>query len=75
MNESYHAMKALLSNQAPKGLRWAIERARDADHQQTPIIALPSALYEYFAVRPQTDLTQQNRAARVTGGSGARQSR
>jgi len=49
MNKSYSAMKALLAKEAPAGLRWTIERARAANHQQTPLIALPSALHEYFA--------------------------
>jgi predicted alpha/beta superfamily hydrolase len=35
MNKSYNAMKVLLTNEAPKGLRWTIERARAANHQLT----------------------------------------
>jgi predicted alpha/beta superfamily hydrolase len=51
MNKSYAAMKALLTDSAPSGLRWTIERARAADHQQTPLLALPAALHRYFAGR------------------------
>jgi predicted alpha/beta superfamily hydrolase len=72
MNRSYAAMKALLANEAPKGLRWTIERARAADHQQTPLIALPSALHEFFAGRSNTSSTQSNRTARVTSGPAVR---
>jgi uncharacterized protein len=49
MNQSYLAMKQLLTEQAPNGLRWVIERARGANHQETPLMALPSALNELFA--------------------------
>lgn len=49
MNKSDEAMKSLLSSDAPKGLRRKIERARAADHQQTPLLALPAALSAYFA--------------------------
>ena len=69
MNKSYQAMKALLTSEAPKGLRWTIERARAADHQQTPIIALPSALQEYFADWSNRNSTQKNRTSRLTSGS------
>lgn len=69
MDRSYEAIRTLLISDAPKGLRWTIERARAADHQQTPIIALPSALYDYFAGRPKVGPIQQNRRARVTNGS------
>jgi predicted alpha/beta superfamily hydrolase len=70
MNKSYNAMKLLLTSEAPKGLRWTIERARAADHQLTPIIALPSALYEYFAARPKISPDQKNnRTAQVTSRS------
>jgi len=69
MNKSYNAMKVLLTSEAPKGLHWTIERARAADHQQTPIIALPSALCGYFASRPKMSLVQTNRKAQVTSGS------
>jgi predicted alpha/beta superfamily hydrolase len=51
MNRSHTAMQALLTADAPAGLRWTIERARAADHQQTPLAALPSALYHYFAAK------------------------
>jgi predicted alpha/beta superfamily hydrolase len=69
MSQSYAAMKTLLTSKAPKGLRWTIERARAADHQQTPIIALPSALYEFFAGdRSNTRSTQRNRTERLTSG-------
>ena len=64
MTRSYEAMKALLTADAPKGLRWTIERARAADHQLTPIIALPSALHEYFA-DARSSLGPPNRMARV----------
>jgi len=49
LNKLYNAMKVLLTCEAPNGLRWIIERARAADHWQTPVVALPSALYEYSA--------------------------
>ena len=68
MNRSYEAMKALLTADAPKGLRWTIERARAADHQLTPIIALPSALHEYFA-DGRSSLTPSNRMARITSAA------
>jgi hypothetical protein len=48
MGQSYSAMKQLLTEQAPRGLSWVVERARGADHQQTPVLALPSALRELF---------------------------
>jgi len=48
MNQSYEAVKALLTTTAPKGLRWATERARAANHQQAQAIALPAALRQYF---------------------------
>ncbi len=51
MNQSHAAMKALLTADAPPGLRWTIERAHAAEHQQTPLLALPSALYHYFKAR------------------------
>jgi predicted alpha/beta superfamily hydrolase len=75
MNKSYHAMKALLTNEAPKGLVWTIERARAADHQQTPIAALPAALYEYFAGSPKMSLIQNNRTAQGKGGATIQRSR
>lgn len=68
MNRSYEAMKERLTTEAPKGLRWIIERARAADHQQTQGIALPSALYEYFASQPNGNRIQTNRLAQVRGG-------
>ena len=68
MNRSYNAIKMLLTSEAPKGLRWTIERARAADHQRTQIVALPSALYEYFAGRPKVGPIHNNRTARVSGG-------
>ena len=52
MSQSYAAMKSLLTSDAPKGLRWTLHRARGADHQQTPVLALPAALFEFF--RPGT---------------------
>jgi hypothetical protein len=69
MNRSYQAMRLLLAGEAPKGLRWTIERARAADHQQTPIIALPSALYDYLAGGPKPSPIQNNRTARVSSVS------
>lgn len=69
MSRSYNAMKALLTTDAPRGLRWIIERARAADHQQTPIIALPSALYEYFAGAQKVSPTLRNRTAQITSRS------
>lgn len=54
MNQSYSAMKRLLTEEAPKGLRWTIERSRAANHQQTPVIAFPSALYRFFASKGPT---------------------
>lgn len=48
MSRSCAAMRELLSDAAPKGLRWTIERARGADHQETPLRALPAALFDYF---------------------------
>lgn len=65
MNKSYQAMKTLLTQDAPKGLRWTIERARAADHQQTPLAALPSALREYFAASTNTNGKQ---TGRIRGG-------
>lgn len=70
MNRSYAAMKTLLAGEAPKGLRWTIERARAADHQQTPLIALPAALYEYFSGN--ATAVQKNRTATVRSGSSSR---
>jgi predicted alpha/beta superfamily hydrolase len=70
MNQSYLAMKALLIKEAPKGLRWTIERARAGDHQQTQLIALPSALHEYFGGGATANSTPGNRTARVTSRPG-----
>jgi predicted alpha/beta superfamily hydrolase len=67
MSRSYEAMRALLTGESPKGLRWTLERARAADHQLTPFMALPSALQDYFAGRPTTP-SRANRTARITGG-------
>src|SRR5262245_34472946 len=64
MNNSYNAMKTVLTNEAPKGLRWTIERARAADHQLTPILALPQALSEYFAGR-QRSLTTKTQTVQM----------
>lgn len=66
MGRSYAAMKAILTKDAPKGLRWTIERARASDHQQTPLAALPSALRDLFFV-PDARRTV-NRLERLTGG-------
>lgn len=68
MNRSYTAMKGLLTADAPHGLGWVIERAHAADHQQTPIIALPSAFHEYFAGQPRVGGGEGNRRARARGG-------
>jgi predicted alpha/beta superfamily hydrolase len=70
MNRSCVSIKSLLTGEAPKGLRWTIERARAADHQQTPVIALPSALYEYFAGQRRTGSVPANRTARVSSAPG-----
>jgi predicted alpha/beta superfamily hydrolase len=51
MTKSHNACKDLLSKDAPKKLRWAVERAPGADHQQTPLLALPRGLAAYFAGR------------------------
>ena len=66
MNQSYVAVKALLGNDAPKGIRWTIERARDANHQQTPFLALPSALHDYFTGGQKQAWTPTNRTERTT---------
>lgn len=75
MSKSYSAMKTLLTSEAPPGLLWTIERARAADHQQTPIIALPSALYAYFEGREKMSLIQNNRTAQVTSRNTNQRSR
>lgn len=49
MNQSSLVMRQLLTEQAPKGLRWVIERAPGANHQETPVLALPAALKHLFA--------------------------
>jgi predicted alpha/beta superfamily hydrolase len=49
MGQSHDAMCELLRESAPKGLRWTIARASGADHQQTPLIALPEGLLNYFS--------------------------
>jgi predicted alpha/beta superfamily hydrolase len=67
MNRSYLAMKELFTKEAPKGLRWTMERARGADHQQTPLLALPAALYEYYAGSKGSRVsTPANRTARAS---------
>jgi hypothetical protein len=69
MSQSYAAMKRLLLSKAPRGLRWTIERARAADHQLTPIVALPSALDDCFASdRRNARSIQRNRTERLTSG-------
>jgi predicted alpha/beta superfamily hydrolase len=50
---------------APPGLRWTIERARGANHQQTQPMALPPALSDYFAGR---QIGAPNRLGRVSSG-------
>lgn len=52
MNNSHKAMQALLAKEAPRSLRWTIQRARAADHQLTPALAFPAALRDYFSGRP-----------------------
>jgi predicted alpha/beta superfamily hydrolase len=51
MNESCSAMQQLLAEAAPMGLRWFVERAPSADHQQTPLLAIEPALRALFADR------------------------
>jgi predicted alpha/beta superfamily hydrolase len=70
MGKSYAAMKELLTSDAPKGLAWTIERARGADHQLTPVLALPSALYDYFATRPKMGVIQETRTMQLKSGQG-----
>ena len=41
-------MKRLLPESAPPHLRWVIERAKDANHQTTPLAAIPAALMHLF---------------------------
>ncbi|HUR56570.1 MAG TPA: alpha/beta hydrolase-fold protein [Opitutaceae bacterium] len=48
MGRSHDAMLALVREQAPGGLRWLIERAPGADHQETPLAAIPGALQGFF---------------------------
>lgn len=52
MKQSSAAMQKLLPEVAPARLRRHIERARGADHQTTPTVALPSALEKLYAVLP-----------------------
>jgi predicted alpha/beta superfamily hydrolase len=49
MQRSRVAMEALLRERAPAGLRWTIEQAPGADHQATPLAAIPRALEAAFA--------------------------
>ena len=49
MNRSCAAIEKLFTEAAPKGLRWKVERAPAADHQQTPLLAFPSAVKWLFA--------------------------
>jgi uncharacterized protein len=49
MNESCSAMRQVLAESAPSGLRWAVERAPGADHQQTLLLAIEPALRALFA--------------------------
>jgi hypothetical protein len=49
MGHSHDALRELLQETAPQGLRWTIVRARGADHQQMPLTALPEALLDYFS--------------------------
>lgn len=69
MARSYEGIRGLLTKEAPRRLRWTIERARAADHQQTPIIALPSALQDYFSDQARTGSMPPNRIDRVTSGT------
>lgn len=48
MKKSHDAMQAMFAKDAPKGVRWFMDTARDADHLQTQSRALPVALFEYF---------------------------
>jgi predicted alpha/beta superfamily hydrolase len=54
MAQSHIAMKQLLRERAPQTLRWVIERARGANHQETPLMAIPAALHELFLGWPST---------------------
>lgn len=49
MSHSCTLVQQLLTEKAPTKLRWVIERSRGADHQTTPLLAIPSALQEFFA--------------------------
>ena len=51
MNQSCSAMRQLLAEVAPAGLRWVVERAPNADHQETPLLAIEPALRAFFANR------------------------
>jgi predicted alpha/beta superfamily hydrolase len=48
MQRSRVAMEALLRERAPAGLKWLIESAPGADHQATPLAAIPRALEAAF---------------------------
>jgi uncharacterized protein len=48
MAQSHQLMSQLLRERAPRDLSWIIERARGANHQETPLMALPAALQEFF---------------------------
>jgi predicted alpha/beta superfamily hydrolase len=48
MAQSHQAMSQILRERAPKNLRWVVERARGANHQETPLMAIPAALSELF---------------------------
>lgn len=49
MSQSCSAMRQVLAEVAPAGLRWVVERAPGADHQQTPLLAIEPALRALFA--------------------------
>ena len=71
MAQSYAAMRELLQHVAPKGLRWVVERARGANHQDTPLRAVPAALYESFQDwrAAENSVSPTNRTARWASGS------
>ena len=63
MQKSSDRMVALLQERSPKGLRWVAERAAGADHQATPLLALPAAFTEYFATQKGRGVTQPVRTS------------
>ena len=63
MQRSCDRMTALLEKRSPPGLRWIVERAAGADHQDTPILALPAAFTEYFAGQKSHGVSQPVRTS------------